>query len=361
MRSSISSSDDRFPQGHPWKRWGVALLGALAMLALMEGYFRFRGYQPSLPHDDRVLWARIRAQASEPGCKALVCLGDSRVHMGIVPSALARNCPGYTPCNLAVAGKTGAAVLKDLAQDASFKGVVLYGLHVPDFQSEKDWGDQKAYVDYYHDQWGILEGISLNVRTPFQASFAVLSQSVALRRKMMPWLYGVTSLPQFALFGPDRFGETHFHKLSAAQLEGYRKSTTAGAIDDLKARLAQVTPEEWQRVLKGVASLVARIKERGGNVVFVRMPLGRELKEAAERLFPKEQYWNVIAPLTRAATLDFEDMPECAGMLCPDNSHVEPQDAVKFTEALTARLKQRGILDGAARFEAAGFGAGETR
>ena len=102
-------------------------------------------------------------------------------------------------------------------------------------------------------------------------------------------------------------------------------------------------PEEWLKLTAPIERAVDAIQSRGGRVVFVRFPTSGEMLALSRRVYPKEIYWDRFAATTSAAMVHFLDVPSLSKFDCPDLSHLDRRDAVRFTEGLIAELQRRGI------------------
>ena len=90
--------------------------------------------------------------------------------------------------------------------------------------------------------------------------------------------------------------------------------------------------------------MVRRIEDRGGRVVFVKLPVSGELVRFEQKRFPRQRYWDVLAASTSAVTIHCADHPELAGFECPDGSHLDYRDARVFTRAFGNMLSRRLLV-----------------
>lgn len=91
-----------------------------------------------------------------------------------------------------------------------------------------------------------------------------------------------------------------------------------------------------------VNNLVRTIQSRGGQVVFVSLPVTGPYIALQNSQHPRSQYWDRFAALTNALCVDGSD---CAGhFACPDYSHLDGRDSPVFTSQLHAALVRRGVF-----------------
>jgi hypothetical protein len=94
-----------------------------------------------------------------------------------------------------------------------------------------------------------------------------------------------------------------------------------------------VVPDLEDR-LQHLQALVARIEQRGGEVIFVRFPSTRRVLEIDEIRHPRAVFWDRFAALAGGRKLHFADYPELAAFELPDGVHLDVHDQPAFTRAL---------------------------
>jgi hypothetical protein len=88
-----------------------------------------------------------------------------------------------------------------------------------------------------------------------------------------------------------------------------------------------------------VTAAVAKIRARGGKIVFVRFPHSGALKELEDRTTPRDQTWDPLLKMTGAPGIYYSDFPDLAGFTCPEWSHLSAGDSVEFTRRLVPHLR----------------------
>ena len=99
------------------------------------------------------------------------------------------------------------------------------------------------------------------------------------------------------------------------------------------------------KVMQSVTRDVARIKARGGDVIFTRTPSSGFFLQAEHRMFPREAYWDRLLKETGCKGIYYADYPGMASLTCPEFSHLSPADAIIYTNNLVAVLKRDRIWD----------------
>ena len=80
--------------------------------------------------------------------------------------------------------------------------------------------------------------------------------------------------------------------------------------------------------------MARRIRARGGQVIFVRMPTSEPLWTRQARAYPRADYWDRFAAASGSPTIHFADYPSLSCFECPDYSHLDASDAPAFSHAL---------------------------
>lgn len=103
-------------------------------------------------------------------------------------------------------------------------------------------------------------------------------------------------------------------------------------------------------LLQSIKSDVARIRARGGDVLFVRPPSSGFFLMAEQHLYPRQAYWDRLLSETGCKGIYYSDYPAQAKLYCPEFSHLTPKGAVSYTNSLVSILeKEKGWSFAAAR------------
>src|SRR5688572_4753887 len=129
MRSSTSASERDahqrvVPRAPWWRIFVITVAIVLAAGASWEGYWRAHHFAPNDYEDTPALWQLQRERATG---NATVLIGSSRMWQDVDLTAW-KDVTGSRPIQLAVAGKNPRPVLRDLANDPAFHGLVLCGV-----------------------------------------------------------------------------------------------------------------------------------------------------------------------------------------------------------------------------------------
>src|SRR5215210_306778 len=148
--SYTSSFDEHVPDAPrvlhaSWLRtWALGCLLFLLFFCVWEGIWRARGFKPSLI-DDPALWASARRSV---GRSSVVLVGASKTLLGINPEVFAQT-SGVRPVQLAIDGSWAIPVLRNLAEDDGFRGVVLFDLMESELDGTTPSGKEETYLQKY--------------------------------------------------------------------------------------------------------------------------------------------------------------------------------------------------------------------
>lgn len=339
MLSSISNSSDRAPDAPWWRLWGLALVVVVIGLLVIEAFWRQRGWQPSVV-DNQALWADKRGDvyASEPG-QPVVLAGASRMQFDFSRQAFQRMEPDLSLVNLSLAGSCALAVLRDLAADENFRGIVLISITSDCFTTYSQ-DEQQSYVDYYHDR-NLNTQLNAWIRAEVQSRVVMIDPALklitlvenALWQKPLP-------RPNYYVMDTERQIDADYRLTHA---EKHRE----GRVNKAKFRRNEIpamAPREWLREAQATTAWVKAIQQRGGTVVFIRMPSSDEHWLVDQSWYPRQVYWDALMALSPAQSIHFADIAPMLDLELPDASHLDRKDKDRFTRLLLEALQKRGVL-----------------
>ncbi|HKS17376.1 MAG TPA: hypothetical protein VJU16_08695 [Planctomycetota bacterium] len=332
MRSSTSSSRVGPPSG-PWiLTWAVALAGVALATTLLETQARRLGIRPSWSAGAES-WC---VEAAVLGSKDIAVIGTSRAVSGIEPVEFSR-ATGRPVRQLAINASSMLPVLEWLARREDYSGVVIAEI-VPGLEFRAG-----------HERHAIAERIVADFpdfnRSPGRRIEAVLARAVQTRVAFKS--------PGFHLLAPYRDrqgpGVGHLSRMSVeasrfVRLEFHPGDPTAEPKRPERSRAKPADDRERRDLQHRFAEAARAIEKRGGRVVFLFMPMTGQAAEMEERDFPRREYWDRLGTSTRSLKIHFRDHSKLSGFACPDEEHLDGEDAVRFTRALAELLLEKGGL-----------------
>lgn len=322
----------------------MALIVVVSLIA-RETYLRSQGL--SIAYDDGPpLWSDKRAMVYEPSEKTVVFIGSSRIKYDLdIPTW--QQMTGCHAVQLSIEGSSPRPVLQHLADDPNFKGRLVVDVTEGLFFSGRGGSDHQPNknIAYYDD------------RTPAQhASFwlngLLESQLVLLDKEnhslnaeldalQIPSRPGVFMMPIFPVdFQQNTFDRQMYMTerfLSDTSLQ-HRVSGIWAFFAKMGAKAPPMPATELDSIFLSVKTATDRIRARGGEVFFVRTPSSGPALMGESMGFPRERFWERLLQETGCPGLHFADYPAMAAMVCPEDSHLSPQDAVVFTRHFVQAL-----------------------
>jgi len=318
--------------------WAFALTLVVVVTILVETAWRAFDYRASAT-DSPPLWKFWYEHAASGTAETLVFIGSSRIEAGIATSTVRERLPGYRVVQLGIQSLGGSVgVLQMFADDQRFHGVIVCDALDP-FFARAYWDNQLLYYRSEVGGWDRFEAIA-SARVHERLAIFNRKTGTAAALKRLAERGRLPAVDGTALFA-DRSIALDFtvvddlESAKATRLEGYRKRYQEVPFPE---------PGELYKDVSHVEELVNRIQNRGGHVVFVRMPSSAGRLALEEQYHPKSRYWNRFVAHTSATCIHFADMEEIAGITCPDDSHLDYEDAKRFSVALIDRLRQAGVL-----------------
>ncbi|HWO18167.1 MAG TPA: hypothetical protein VNO30_05305 [Kofleriaceae bacterium] len=338
MPSSTFSSE---PRKIPGGRWGATWLVALALAVAgtwrLELLTRAGGQRPSVV-DDPYLWSLVRRDVDEDP-RIVAFLGASRMALGYSAQAFAEAAPKLRGVQLSISDYLPFEVFEDLADDASFRGVVV--LDFMESEVADPLGtDGENYVARARALWRAPGALANRyLASHAQAHLAVLAVG---GRRIVTTLAGSRRWPAALWVAIDRERGSHGdYSLAPPAALRSRSERRAAALRP------PLSPEGWLAVLeRQLEPQIQRIRARGGEVVVVHMPISGLLATKIDELYPRRLYWDAFAARTSARVIHFRDVPALAQLACPDDMHLDQRDQAAFTRVLVDVLRERGVLRG---------------
>lgn len=230
-------------------------------------------------------------------------------------------------------------VLRDLANESEFKGVVLCSTSYSGIVEE---GNMRPYLEAYHRLESLDRRLNRMVASWVQAHLVLVNAGVQTAKTVTRLLFdGEWPKPHFIVVNYDRSvaGDYTMYDHLDQLRRHYRNRILVKA-----SKWTQEKIEEWTEQIAEVEILVDRIVSRGGTVVFVVFPVADMVLSVPERYYPKAEFWDGFARTTKGIAVHFLDVPTLRDFDLPDLSHLDYRDAPRFTGALLDELTRRGVF-----------------
>jgi hypothetical protein len=233
-------------------------------------------------------------------------------------------------------------VLADLAADDTFRGVA-----VCEFLEEP--GQQKALdqaaicMDLAHEKLTWRDSLETRLRAAATGRLVIANPRYGWMPALTRWSRGV-SQPSDTPREMRADRSVHVDVRKMIQNPRYKNRP----MPQPPATTAGWRPEDWQARADAQLAAAERIAERGGRVVFVRMPTSGRARRRTDRLFPRKDFWDRfaarVADVPGVEALHYQDDPTLRTIETPDEMHIDQADSPTFTAALVDELGRRGAL-----------------
>ncbi len=325
----------------------LAFCLVLIVVLSWEYYLRGKGFETTF-NDDPALWTHQRDRAYEPADKSTVFIGSSRIKFDLdIPTW--ESITGNKAVQLACVGSTPIPVLENLANDKNFKGRLVIDVTEGLFFSTAGGNSRRPdeNLNYFKERTP-AQRASFYINKWLESNFVFLdkewlSLNACLGNIMLNDRKGVYNFHGF----PSDFGRVRFNRqeymtdrFSAdTVLQNKVKAIWAGFIKMSKEPPA--SGAKLDSILNRVKTSVDKIRERGGQVFFVRTPSSGPYYHMGEsKVFAREKYWDRILSATNSQGIHFADYPAISNFICPEFSHLSQKDAIVFTKEFIRILNQ---------------------
>lgn len=364
MPSSISSSDpnaeaviERSVPALPWSRASVVALVVFAVLmAGWEWHARTSGLSTEDIGDGPSRWAEERRKLDRGDPSQIAIVGDSRILFD-TDLDLFERMTGVRPVQLALPGTNARPFVQDVADDEDFRGLLLVGIAERSYFRDQPGRMGHALERYRFESPNDYVGDRL-YRTVSRL-FAFIDYDNGLLRGLRR-----LDLPNRGdIYGP--YLEVWKIRVTAEDRHNWlwpRLETDAYRREQARAVWLSLTgapPVPDEQIAKTIAitrEAVAKIRARGGEVIFLRPPSSGPVLDSENKGTPRAKVWDALLRGAGLAGVHFADYPQMRDLDLPEYSHLSRACARHYTRAyvgavaaLTDRLR---IVDADAAIDA---------
>jgi len=323
----------------------LVLALSIVFLLCWEYYWHSSGYVLGY-NDDDALWCRNRAMVYEPADKATVFIGSSRMKFDVdIPTW--ETITGEKAVQLSIAGSNPRAALVNLGEDEKFKGKLV--VDVTEGLFFGTWEDEKltSHLKY-------LKEATPSQKVSAQLSFALEHKLLFLDQELFSLNALLTRLYLHDRKGvrgdvpwPTKFTTTNFRRQEIMTNEFVKDTTLQRRVTDIWTMFGAldkyhgVTRDTLQKIFDEVKTAVAKIKARGGNVIFTRTPSSGGYWANEPLQHPRAEYYDQLPAITHCGSVHFKDYPDTKDFICPEWSHLSRPEAEQYTKALIGHLKEQ--------------------
>ena len=333
------------------KKAGIlALMIVVIVISCWEAYLRTSGV-PIDYDDGPELWSDKRAMVYEPIDRETVFIGSSRNKYDIDIDTW-KSITGEYAIQLSVEGNSPLPVLDDLADDENFKGKLIVDVTERLFFSTlgNNIDEPAEYVAYYKKQTP-AQHFSFLVNHFLEDKFVFLDKGFLSLNSMLsklpvPKRKGKSFEPFEYPFEASRikFNRQNYMMekfIADTVLQNHVK--TIWEFYEKRNKEAPASGNKLDSFFTAIKTSCDKIKERGGKVLFLRTPSSGYYWEIETKNFPREKYWNQLLAYTNCPGIHFKDYVSTASLICPETSHLGPEQAIYFTKNFIQILNEQKL------------------
>ncbi len=323
----------------PWRAIALAVLVMTAALTgLWEWQMRQLGITPGHLADGASAWAEQRRRI-DSGPAPVVIVGDSRILFDTDFDRF-QKLTGERPIQLALQGTNARPFLEDLADDPKFKGLVIVGIKELSY-FRKETGLNAAALK--HGKWeSPADRGSFMIRRELARHLALLDGDYRLSNILLRLDPGLRPGLPPPLVLPwkleEMYDERRTHIWTRIEHDDRMRREASAVWMGLMAHRPPVSSEVIGFTQARTRDAVAKIRARGGEVVFVRPPSISPSLDREEVLIPRGKGWDPLLKAANVQGVHFADIAGGRGLIVPELSHLSTACATVFTDAYVRAL-----------------------
>ncbi|MEO5808925.1 MAG: hypothetical protein ABIR51_02440, partial [Sphingomicrobium sp.] len=241
-------------------------------------------------------------------------------------------------------GTSALSLLEDVAANPKFHGLLIVGLaDTMFFQGFDGYGG--TYIHSLHQYESPAKRASAALDHMLQRRVAFLDSSYRLSvvaARLDPNFRAGVEGPLDDIWKLSEVGEHRQTWMWPQIITDQRlKAHARWAWKGFKEKFSY-TPQLIAKGQARAAAAVAKIRARGGDVVFVRPPSDIHLRINEEAQVPKAKGWDVLLANTHSVGVHNDELPASVHhLIMPEWSHLDRRCATVFTDAYVRLLTQR--------------------
>jgi hypothetical protein len=312
----------------------------ISLTALHEAVLRRAGHVPAIV-DDEALWCVARRQVATLGNDDVLLLGASRMQTDIDEATMTEALSGRRIINLAVSGGgTSLPVLWDIIRNTRFAGLII--VDETEDTMATDFVREQLFVDTFAHTFTLDALVNREIGTWLQSRLVCLGPGEACTA-VWPRIAarGKIPRPKPNVTSASRYTRADYSLVDPALLAEIRRGRLRIPWPATEIpRVADAAVMRWSDPIRV-------FQARGGRVVFVRLPVSRELWEMEDLDAAASLAWQrIMQQLAVPSIICNGDPAASLGELrVMDHSHLDVSDTKRFTAWLCKRLCDIQVLE----------------
>lgn len=326
-----------------WKKtWSLTALLFLSMLTFNEYILRIAGHQPSV-NDNNDLFCLEYSKVPTLGTNDVILLGASRMQTNVDLDTFRNRYPKSRILNLAQSGSgTAFPVLSAIVENTDFAGTVLISETETTLISKTQ--TQAPTIDYCQQNFSLSKKVDRLIKNWLETRLTLLNSFGSSTRIWGNLLYKQElPEPMYVQIDTERSAKSDFSRAMPSELRRLYEERTNGAYNLLGNW--DMSPETWLLRTQHWSETINTFQERGGLVIFIRMPVSLERWAYESEAFPVSNYWMRFVDTKNVPSIHFSTHQELSNYILPDASHLDVKDRQEFTDRLLEKLQSELDLD----------------
>ncbi|WP_310430230.1 hypothetical protein [Chamaesiphon sp. VAR_48_metabat_135_sub] len=320
-----------------WSKIGILTpILLIAALGVNETLLKQAKHQPSVV-SDADLFCDVYTRVRDLGSEDVVFLGASRMQAGLDLATFYDRYPNKKAVLLAQSGKGSSyPVFQNIVDKTNYRGIAIIDETEGTLSSQNN--DQLPFVNHCYDSFSINRQLNRSMSTWLQSHFVFLNpQSSSLRlwgnlasQRKLP-------VPFYTKTLSDRQQLTDYARADPKALQ----TLHAGRLKDIQngAQEPSAPFETWFAQTKHWQPLIEKFQQRGGKVIFVRMPVAEDRWKFERKIYPPDRYWQPWMNQFKLKSVHFANYPDLATFQLADTSHLDMRDKAAFTKIWLTHLQ----------------------
>ena len=355
MPSSTSSSDVPY-RDVPDRDWGLAWFTCVVLVAIaLAGWEVLARSMHHLPgnfgEDSNFIaqWAEERHKLDDPNDDTrVVLLGSSRILWATDLDILEEEL-GTRPLQLAIAGTGPALMLENIVEETDFDGLAIIGV-TPFLFNRLDGGIFGAEALQWYEDPAPSQLSGHRIHAFLANYFGFIDDGFKLFQLIdhysdFPERDGVYNLSAGGWKLGNHYEDRQTDMWGPVEVEGSFDNEQILAFWMRGLSRDPESPERMQEMVdtsvEHFVPLIEKLRARGGDAVFIRMPGNGKYLEHAIKTNYRELTWNPMTEGFDAVSINTMDYPELSSELeIPEWAHLSRKSQDDFSRLIVPKLKQ---------------------
>jgi len=319
---------------HWWKIGVLTPILLIAALIINEMLLYVAKHEPSVV-SDADLFCDLYTGIRDLGGEDVVFLGASRMQTGLDLATFYQRYPTKKALLLAQSGRGSSyPVFKDIVNRTNYRGIAIIDETEGNLTAQNK--DQQPFIDHCHANFSINRQLNRRISTWLQSHLLFLNpESSSLRLWGNLVIQHQLPDPFYTKTRGDRQQLTDYARANHQKL----KSLRASRLGFKNSATSLPTFEQWSSETKHWQPLIDKFQQRGGKIIFVRMPVDRDRWNFESKIYPPDRYWQPWMDQMNVKSIHFADSPDLSSFRLPDTSHLDMRDKAAFTKIWLTHLQ----------------------